>query len=276
MSAGTLYVVATPLGNLEDLSARAKRVLCEATIVAAEDTRRARILLEHVGAHPTVLSYHAHSPSARLEELATRLADGEDVVLLTDAGTPTVSDPGVALVRRARDVGATAMSVPGPSAVTAALSISGFPADRYTFLGFPPRKGTARRRLLETVTASPWTVVLFEAPGRVVRLLEDLMQVCGAEREAAVAREITKVHEELKSGTLSELAVYYRGTPPRGEVTVVVAGRERADGAVNQDTLRECAAALLGQGMTRRDVAARLVIEFGCPRNEAYRLVAEL
>ncbi len=276
MSAGTLYVVATPLGNLEDLSARAKRVLGEATVVAAEDTRRARILLDHVGAHPTLVSYHAHSSSARLEELVARLAEGEDVILLTDAGTPTVSDPGVALVRRARDIGATAVTVPGPSAVTAALSISGLPADRYTFLGFLPRKGTARRQLLETVTASPLTVVLFEAPSRVVRLLEDLITVCGAERDAAVARELTKVHEELKSGTLSELAVYYRRSPPRGEVTVLVAGRAPADEVANHDVLRERAAALLDQGMSRRDVAARLTIEFDCPRNEAYRLVAEL
>jgi 16S rRNA (cytidine1402-2'-O)-methyltransferase len=276
VSAGTLYVVATPLGNLEDLSERAKRVLREAPVVAAEDTRRARILLDHVGAHPTVVSYHAHSPSARLGALLRRLAEGENVVLLTDAGTPTVSDPGVALVRRAQEIGVTPVAVPGPSAVTAALSISGLSADRYSFLGFPPRKGAARQRLLEAVAVSPWTVVLFDAPSRLVRLLEDLMDVCGAERDAAVARELTKVHEELKSGTLSELAVYYRRSPPRGEVTVLVAGREPTREPADEDALRDRAAALLARGMSRRDVAAHLATEFDCSRNEAYRVVARL
>jgi 16S rRNA (cytidine1402-2'-O)-methyltransferase len=276
VSRATLFVVATPLGNLEDLSPRAKRVLREVPVVAAEDTRRARILLDHIDARPKVLSYHAHSPPARLEELTTALTEGKNVALLTDAGTPTVSDPGVALVRRARDVGATLMVVPGPSAVTAALSISGLPADRYTFLGFPARKGTARRRMLETVAQSPWTVVLFESPTRLVRLLVDLADVCGANREGAVARELTKIHEELKLGTLSELAVYYGGHPPRGEVTVLVEGATPDHEVTDVATVRDRAAALLAQGMSRRDVAARLATEFDYSRNEAYRLVADL
>ncbi len=273
---GTLYVVATPLGNLEDLSDRARRILCDVPVVAAEDTRRARILLQHVGAHPQLLSYHAHSPPRRLDEVVEVLAKGQDVALLTDAGTPTVSDPGVALVRRARELGAPTVAVVGPSAVTAALSVSGLPADRYAFMGFAPRKGKARKRILQAVAESPWTVVLFESPERLVGLLEDLKECCGHDREAAVARELTKVHEELKSGTLSELAAYYEQRPPRGEVTVLVAGSPPGAARVDEQQVRDHAAALLAQGMSRRDVAARLTSEFDCSRNEAYRLVADL
>ncbi len=278
MSAGTLYVVATPIGNLGDLTDRARRTLCEVPLVAAEDTRRARILLEHVGARPRVVSLHAHSTDRRLDTLTQSLEGGQDVALLSDAGTPTVSDPGASLVQRAQQAGVHVVSVPGPSAVTAALSISGIAADRYTFLGFLPRKGADRKRLLTTVAGSPWTTVLFEAPSRVVRLLEALAEVCGAERHAAVARELTKVHEELRSGNLDTLAGYYRVHSPRGEVTLVVAGTSRgaeAERDVDPDAVRDRARALLGQGLTRRDVAAQLVEEFPLSRREAYRIATE-
>lgn len=273
---GTLYVVATPLGNLGDLSDRAKVVLRAVPLVAAEDTRRARVLLGHVGARPRVLSCHAHSPPKRIDLLARRLAEGEDVALLTDAGTPSVSDPGTTLVRRARETGAPVVVIPGPSAVAAALSVSGLPADRYTFLGFLPRKGAERRRLVEAAARSAWTVVVFESPERLVRLLEDLARVCGGGRDAAVARELTKVYEEVKTGTLSDLAVYYRETPPRGEVTVLVAGAAAPGPSVRDEDLRARARALLARGMSRRDVAASLASEFAVSRREAYRMVTSL
>lgn len=276
MSAGTLYVVATPLGNLGDLSDRAKQVLRAVPTVAAEDTRRARVLLEHAGARPRVLSYHAHSPEGRLASLLELLSGGDDVAVITDAGTPAVSDPGAELVRRARELGATVIAVPGPSAVAAALSISGFSADRYTFLGFLPRKGRDRRSLLENVAAAPWTTVLFEAPPRLVKLLEDLGKVCGGEREAAVARELTKVHEELNAGTLDELAVYYEENPPKGEVTVLIAGHRGQPVEVDEEAVRARARTLLDEGLSRRDTAGRLAEEFALPRREAYRIVTEL
>lgn len=276
MSTGTLYVVATPLGNLGDLSDRAKAVLCEVGTVAAEDTRRARVLLQHVGASPRVLSYHAHSAPARGRQLIAVLADGGDVALLSDAGTPAVSDPGSDLVEQARQAGARVVAVPGPSAVAAALSISGFPASRYTFLGFLPRKGAERKRLLEVAASSPWTTVVFESPVRLVRLLEELAAACGAEREAAVARELTKRHEELRTGTLAELAVYYDENTPRGEVTVLVAGGVADPPAADPDTVRQRAAELIAAGLTRRDAADRLAAEFALPRREAYRAVNEL
>ncbi len=276
MSAGTLYVVATPLGNLGDLSERAASVLRDVEVVAAEDTRRARVLLERAEARPRVVSYHAHSPESRTESLLGSLADGDSVALLADAGTPTVSDPGATLVQRAHEQGVPVVAVPGPSAVAAALSISGLPADRYTFFGFVPRKGKDRRTLLQHVGTSPWTSVLFEAPGRLVRLLSDLAEACGAERHAAVARELTKVHEELKSGTLRELAVYYEESPPRGEVTLLVAGTPPVTPAPDEHTVRERAKQLLGEGMSRRDTAIRLAAELALSRREAYRIVTDL
>src|SRR6266702_4517360 len=222
--AGPLYVVATPLGNLDDLSPRAAATLSRVTAVAAEDTRHTKPLLAHVGSHAELMSFHAHSNEGALRRILHLLGSGKDVALVTDAGTPTVSDPGAALVAAARERDIPVVTVPGPTAVAAALSVSGLGADRYVFLGFLPRKGTERRRLLETVATSEWTVVLFEAPLRVTELLEDLAAACGGERRAAVARELTKVFEETRAGTLAQLAGYYAETPPRGEVTVVVAG----------------------------------------------------
>jgi len=273
---GTLYVVATPLGNLADLSERALDVLRSVDLVAAEDTRRSRTLLHHAGAGPRMVSVHAHAPPGHAARVLEALAAGSAVALLTDAGTPGISDPGAELVRQARAAGASVVVVPGPTAVAAALSISGFPADRYTFVGFLPRGGTPRRRLLEQIAASEWTVVVFEAPNRTAKLLEDLAGLLTAERPAAVARELTKVHEECRTGTLGELAGYYRDTPPRGEVTVIVAGQERAPAPADPTTARERARALLAEGVSRKDTAGRLARDLGISRNEAYRLVTSV
>ena len=274
--AGTLYVVATPLGNLEDLSPRAAATLRHVAAVAAEDTRRTKPLLVHVGSRAELLSFHAHSSDAVLRRILHLLGAGKDVALVTDAGTPAVSDPGAVLVAAARQRDVPIATIPGPTAVGAALSVSGIPADRYLFLGFLPRKGGERRRLLETVAQSEWTVVVFEAPLRVTALLRDLADACGGERRAAVARELTKVFEETRAGTLSELAGYYAEAPARGEVTIVVAGTGKAVRAERPPDPTERARALLAQGMTRKDAADRVAAETGIPRNTAYRLVNEL
>src|SRR3989442_1783580 len=237
--AGTLYVVATPLGNLGDLSPRAAETLRGVAAVAAEDTRHTKTLLAHVGSSADLLSVHAHSSAAALRRVL-----------------PVVT-------------------VPGPTAVAAALSVSGLAADRYLFLGFLPRKGGERRRLLDLVAESEWTTVLFEAPLRVADLLSDLAATCGQERRAAVARELTKVFEETRSGTLAELAGYYARAPVRGEVTVVVAGAGRPAREERPPDPEERARALLAQGLTRKDVADRLPAEPGITRNTAYRLVNE-
>lgn len=274
---GTLYVVGTPLGNLGDLSPRAAEVLRAVNLVAAEDTRRTRTLLAHVGARPRVVTVHAHASSARLDSVIRALGEGSSVALLTDAGMPGISDPGASLVAHARAAGIPVVSVPGPSAATAALSVSGFPADRYLFLGFLPRKGPDRAALIERAARSEWSVVLFEAARRLASTLGDLVAACGATRRAVVARELTKVHEETPAGTLAELEGYYREHPPRGEVTIVIEGaRQPVTAQVDLDAARERARRLLDQGLTRRDAAATLAGELGLTRNRAYALVAGL
>jgi 16S rRNA (cytidine1402-2'-O)-methyltransferase len=276
-SRGTLYVVATPLGNLGDLSPRAAETLRQASVVAAEDTRRTRGLLSHLGASPTLLSFHAHSGERRVETLLEILGDGRDVALVTDAGTPGVSDPGTDLVGAALHAGFTVVPIPGPSAVATALSAAGIPADRYWFLGFVPRKGAERSRLLARAAAEEWSVVLFEAPTRLVALLTDLAAAAGAGRRAMVARELTKLHEELRAGTLTELADYYSEVPPRGEVTIVMEGSGTPPAAPDRTAdAAEEAAALLAEGLSRREVARRLTETLGMSRNDAYRLVTGL
>lgn len=273
---GTLYVVATPLGNLGDLSPRAAETLKRVAAVAAEDTRRTRPLLSHVGSGAELVSVHAHSSDAAIERVLRQLAAGRDVALVTDAGTPAVSDPGVALVAAARARDFPVVTIPGPTAVAAALAVSGLSADRYVFLGFLPRKGGERQRLLDTIAKSEWTVVVFEAPNRTAELLDDLVATCGAERRGVVARELTKMFEETRDGTLAQLAGYYRDTPPRGEVTVIVSGTGVPAREAPRPDPEARARALLADGMTRRDVADRLAHETGISRNSAYRLVNEL
>jgi 16S rRNA (cytidine1402-2'-O)-methyltransferase len=274
---GTLFVVATPLGNLGDLSPRAADTLKGVTAVAAEDTRRTGPLLRHVGSRADLISVHAHAREAAARQVLDLLGAGKNVALVTDAGTPAVSDPGAELVAAARARAIPVVTIPGPTAVAAALGVSGLPADRYTFLGFLPRKGRERRRLLAQIAESEWTVVLFESPLRAAALLADLAEICGAERPASVSREMTKVFEETRSGTLAELAGYYAESPVRGEVTVVVAGTGKAPKpAERPPDPEELARSLLAEGMTRKDVADRLAVETGISRNTAYRLVNEL
>ena len=276
MPSGTLFVVATPLGHLGDLSARAAETLRRVPVVAAEDTRHSRKLLSHLGAHPRLLSSHAHSGPGSARAVLAALGEGEDVALVTDAGTPAISDPGAELVRMVREAGFGVVPIPGPSAVATALSAAGFPADRYLFLGFLPRKGPARSRFLARIAREEWTTVLFEAPGRIDALLADLAAVCGGERNAAVARELTKLHEEFRHGSLEELAAHYHdGTGTRGECTVLIAGAAPApdDGVTSR--AGPAAARLLEAGVSRKEVAALLTDLFGVPRNHAYRLAVE-
>jgi 16S rRNA (cytidine1402-2'-O)-methyltransferase len=278
VTAGTLYIVATPLGNLGDLTARASALLREIGIVAAEDTRRTRQLLHHLGGHARVLSYHAHSGPRRAETLVAMLEQGRDVALVSDAGTPGVSDPGAELVARVRAAGIAVVPIPGPSAVGAALSAAGFPADRFLFLGFLPRKGAERRRLVSVAAGSEWPVVLFEAPGRLGSLLEDLRQAAGDDREAVVARELTKVHEEIVAGSLGTLVSRWSGKPPKGEVTVVLSESPSRPRSPDQEggALETRAREFLEAGGSRRDAVRRLMEESGMPRNAAYRVVAGL
>jgi len=274
--AGTLYVVATPLGNLGDLAPRAADTLKRVSAVAAEDTRHSKPLLHYASSHAELISFHEHSSDRALERILRILTEGRDVALITDAGTPAISDPGVVLVAAARERGIPIVTIPGPTAVAASLAVSGIPGDRFLFLGFLPRKGSDRLRLLLTAAQSEWTVVLFEAPNRVTQLLADLAEVCGPERQVAVSRELTKVFEETRAGTLQELSEHYAEARVRGEVTVVLSGtgKQRVEDRAPDPTER--AKALLADGLSRKDVADRLTEETGISRNTAYRLVNEL
>ena len=277
MRGGTLYVVATPLGNLGDLSARAAELFRAVPVVAAEDTRRTRVLLSHLGARPRLISYHAHSTPAAAARILSILQEGEDVALVSDAGTPAVSDPGAALVAEVRSAGYAVVPLPGPSAVTTALSAAGLPADRYVFLGFLPRKGTERARLLERTAGEVLTTVLFEAPGRVGEVLADLAAACGGSRRAVVARELTKLHEEFRAGTLAELAERFGGeATTRGECTVVLEGAAEPPESAPSQGMELTARRLLAAGVSRRETASLLSELFGLARNESYRLVTEV
>ena len=272
MSGGTLFVVATPLGHLGDLTGRATGLLRSVPVVAAEDTRRTRALLAHLDAHPRLVSYHAHSRRTATSTILSALGRGDDVALVTDAGTPGVSDPGSALVEAARSAGHRIVPIPGPSAVTAALSAGGLPADRFVFLGFIPRKGAARDRLLARTGQEEWTTVLFEAPGRVGELLADLVRVCGADRRAVVARELTKLHEEFRTGTLGELAAEFGASATiLGECTIIVEGATHQKVPMASGAER-AAGRLLAAGVPRREVIEMMEELFGISRNEAYRM----
>lgn len=278
MTTGTLYVVATPLGHLGDLTHRAAEVLRSVPVVAAEDTRRSRALLAHLQAHPDkLISYHAHAGAGRAELLTAILREGRDIALVTDAGTPAVSDPGAALVAAVRAAGIRVVPIPGPSAVAAALSAGGMPADRYVFVGFLPRKGAERRRLLGRTATEEWTTVFFEAPGRLGELLEDLAGVAGAGREAVVARELTKMHEEIRAGTLADLLEHFASDSARGEVTVLLRGTGAPPPAPDRtEEAGVLARELLAAGHSRKETAREVAERMGLSRNDAYRLVMDL
>ena len=221
---GVLYLVATPIGNLKDMTIRGLKVLREVDLIAAEDTREARKLLGRYRVKRPLLSFHEHNEKRRIPVLMGRLRAGEKVALISDAGTPGISDPGWRLVRRAHEEGIRVVPVPGPSAVIAALVASGLPTDSFHFLGFLPPKGGKRQRRLEEIRGLRGTVVLFEAPHRILRTLEDLLEVCG-DREVAVMRELTKLHEEVIRGRLKEVKEEIERRGPRGEMTIVLAGK---------------------------------------------------
>jgi len=269
---GTLYVVATPIGNLGDLSPRAAEVLRLADVVVAEDTRRTRTLLSHVGAHPAELvSLPAFDEEGRMGRVVSRLSAGAAVALVTDAGTPGVSDPGTRLVEAAWEAGARVVPIPGPSAALAALSASGLPADRFLFTGFLPRKGGGRADALRWLSGVPATIVIFEAGNRAAATLADLEEAFG-DRPAAMARELTKLHEEIARGRLSELRARFPGDL-RGEVTLVVAGADAAPGPAPAGPPEEEILRRLAAGEAPTAVARAIARGHKMGRGEAYALV---
>ena len=269
---GSLFVVSTPIGNMGDFSFRAVETLRSVAVILAEDTRHSRPLLDRYDVRTPMLAYHEHNEARMTPQVVARLMAGEDVALISDAGTPLLSDPGARLVRAAADTGVRVVPVPGASALLAALVASGLGADRFTFFGFLDRKGRERRAALDEIAALRHTAVLYEAPARVADTLDELAAAGAGGRPAAVARELTKQFEEVRRGTVSELAAYYQQTPPRGEVVIVVEGG--VETAPDEDTLRARARSLRADGMSARDVVKALGAA-GAARNLAYRLAHE-
>jgi 16S rRNA (cytidine1402-2'-O)-methyltransferase len=273
---GRLTVVATPIGNLGDLAPRAVATLDEADVVCCEDTRRTRALLSAAGvsSRGRLLSVHAHNEAARTERVLDHLAAGRHVALVTDAGTPAVSDPGWRVITAAAAAGHPVTGVPGPSSVLAALVVSGLPTDRFCVEGFLPRRGAERRRRLEHLRLEERTSVILESPQRLRATLEDLEQACGAARPVAVARELTKLHEEVWRGTLADAGVHFGGEV-RGEVVVVLGGAEPPPPA-DDDAVRAAVREALGRGASARDAADTVAGALGVAKRRAYQLAIEI
>lgn len=259
-----LYLVATPIGNLEDISLRALRVLREVGLIAAEDTRKTRRLLVTYGIKARLISYHEHNKKARLPYLLGQLKE-RDLALVSEAGTPGISDPGYELVVAAAGEGITVVPVPGPSVVVTALAVSGLPTRQFTFLGFLPRKQSARKRLLESISHEPRTMVAFEAPHRLRATLADMAEVMG-ERRITVCRELTKLYEEVFRGTVSQAREHF--TEPKGEFTLVIEGKI---GESTPVVAVEALQRLRQKRVPAREAVARVAAVTGLPRREVYR-----
>ncbi|QRO01989.1 16S rRNA (cytidine(1402)-2'-O)-methyltransferase [Archangium violaceum] len=268
--AGTLYLVATPIGNLGDISARALETLRQVSFVACEDTRHSRVLLDHFGISVDTVSLPAFAEGQRAGRILDRLEAGEDCALVTDAGSPAISDPGEKLVAEALERGVKVVPVPGPAALIAALSASGLPTGRFHFLGFLPRKGPERQSMLEEVAPLSATLALYESPRRLAETLVDLKDALG-ERRVVVARELTKVHEEFVRGTLSELAERYATEEPRGEVVVLVEGRT-GEHRWSEEELRRALEEGLGRGEKLKGLSTELAKRAGWSGQDVYRL----
>ena len=284
---GTLYIVATPIGNLEDITLRALRTLKEVDLIAAEDTRVTRRLLNRYDIHTTTVSYHAHSPMGRdlksrpirrTDEIVGALREGKNVALVSDAGTPGISDPGHELIKLAIDAGIRVESIPGPSAVITALVLSGLPTARFAFEGYPPRKSGERRSFFRSLASQTRTVCLYEAPTRLVPTLEAVRDELG-ERPIAVVREATKMFEEVFRGTAAQAAEHFGGKEVRGEIVIVIAGcppdeaRETAEADVD---LESRLAELLDSGLSERDAVRRCAEELRLPRRQVYAAALKL
>lgn len=271
--AGTLYIVSTPIGNMGDFSFRAVEVLKSVGLVLAEDTRHTRHLLDRYDIRTPMAAHHEHNEARSTPELVARMTAGETMALVSDAGTPLLSDPGARLVRAAVDAGVVVTPIPGASALLAALVASGISAERFTFYGFLARSGRERREALDEIASLRHTAVIYEAPNRVWDTLGELEQRGAADRQVAVAREMTKQFEEVRRGTLGELRAYYEDKAPRGEIVLVIAAAP--DIAPTDDVVLARVRALRAGGMSARDAASAVAHELGVPRRLAYKLAQE-
>jgi len=266
-----LFLVATPIGNLEDLSFRAVRILKEVPLIGAEDTRRSRTLLKHYQIETPLTSYHDHNKESKTQTLLDHLLEN-DLALISDAGTPGINDPGYYLLKAALEAGHQVIPVPGPSAPIAAISASGLPSDQFLYLGYLPRKSQARQQTLGQVKDNPWTLIFLETPHRLLKSLTDIKLVLG-DREMAVARELTKLHEEIIRGSVSEMMKYYSRKEPKGEITLVISGKMTEGVWQESRLLEEIQKRLeIGQSSPSR-LAKSLAVESGWSRRDIYNLI---
>ncbi len=271
---GTLYVVATPIGNLEDMTYRAVRILQEVSLIAAEDTRHSRKLLNHYSIDTALISYHEHNEEFRSPQLIAKLQAGESIALISDAGTPCIADPGYRLVFSCRQEGVQVVAVPGPSAVVAALSISGLPTDAFRFVGFLPAKTHGRCQFLEQIKDEQQTIACYEAPHRLLSSLADIVEICGEDRPIAIARELTKRHEELFSGSVGEALGYFSQGSVKGELVLLLgpALQRQPDGTIRDALIRLREAS----DLSWKEIVKQVAKEFGVPGSEVYKESLEL
>ncbi|MGF1497911.1 MAG: 16S rRNA (cytidine(1402)-2'-O)-methyltransferase [Elainellaceae cyanobacterium] len=274
--AGTLYVVGTPIGNLEDMTFRAVRILQEADRIAAEDTRHTGKLLQHFQIATPQISYHDHNRHSRTPELLAILRQGQSVALVTDAGMPGISDPGYDLVKACREAGISVIAIPGASAVITALSGSGLPTERFVFEGFLPAKGTERRDRLESLQSETRTIVLYESPHRLRQTLTDLSSCLGSDRPLVLARELTKMHEDWWQGTLLEAIAHFDHRDPQGEFTLVIAGSVQSQPLLSESALLAELEELLGQGLSRSQASRQLAQRTPLSRRQIYQLALSI
>lgn len=272
---GTLYVVATPIGNLEDLTLRALRVLKEADLIAAEDTRHTRKLLAHYGIATPLTSYYDQIEVSKAPALIAQLQAGRTIALVCDAGTPGIADPGYRLVKGAAEAGIPVVPIPGASMLTALLSIGGLPTDRFVFEGFLPAKKSQRQKTLQRLKPEERTLVLFESPHRLVDMLTDLEQICG-DRQVVIGRELTKMFEEVLRGTVSAVRALLQGREIKGEIALLVAGRSVADEAEEEPPLAEEIRLLEAEGLSLKEIAQVVSERRGIPKREVYALGVRL
>jgi 16S rRNA (cytidine1402-2'-O)-methyltransferase len=273
--AGTLFLVATPIGNLADITYRAVRVLSEVALIACEDTRHTARLLSHLGLSTPTISYHEHNEQSRAKDLVARLEAGADIALVSDAGTPLVSDPGYRLLQAAIRNSINVVSVPGPSAAIAALTVSGFPIDRFLFIGFVPQKAAQRRQfLVDLLHQYSITIVLYEAPHRLLDTLSDLAHVYGPDHLISVSRELTKVHEETLRGPIFAIQSQFAARPSiKGEFTIVLGPRTKALEVPATTDLRQEVESLIGSGVPRMDAIKEVARKHGLPKRDVYRII---
>lgn len=272
IQAGTLYIVGTPIGNLEDMTFRAIETLRNVDLIAAEDTRHTGKLLQYFQITTPQISYHDHNRRGRLPELLQRLRQNNSIALVTDAGMPGISDPGYELVQACVEAAIPVVPIPGASAVTTALSAAGLPTERFVFEGFLPTKGQERQERLEFLRTEPRTIVFYEAPHRLKQTLQDLIAVMGAERSVVLARELTKLHEQFWRGTLEEAATYHQTREPQGEFTVIVAGHQAAQLQLSESALLAELQDLIRQGISRSQASRQLAQQTSLPRRQIYQL----